>query len=377
MVLKQKDDSWKIISKEPMGSYSLRNIFLLLFLTKFHISLKYIPRLIWALSLSFITFPMRLIESIRFDNKIKKTQVIKDPIFIVGFYRTGTTFIHILFSKDPQFGFMSNLDCFMPLYNLTFENLARKVFLKLMPKTRPMDNLKLIVGEPQEEHYAVASKSQFGILNALIFPKKFSYFTRFLSFENCTERELSKWKSVYHYFVQKTTLKHDGKQLILKNPANAARIKYLLEMYPNAKFIYSYRNPYTLYPSMKVFFKKLLEIFTLQSWDENEIDDSFLKLFNTNFRLFQDSKKLIPPNNYYELQYEKFIENPLRFLEEIYEKFQLKDFESVKSDFLQHIRDQSDYKPNTHKIDRKVIETVNSHLDRYRTEYGYGRLDPK
>ena len=251
-MVKKKDNSWKIINKEPLGSYSLRNILRLLVISKFKISLRYVPRFLWAILLSSVTLPLRVIEKIRFNKKIKTQQIEKDPIFIIGFYRTGTTFLHTLLSLDDRLGYMSNLDGLIPLFNLSFSKLARRLLKKSLPKTRPMDNIEYHLDGPVEEEYAVSTCYENGITNAIIFPKKFNYFTEFLFFDRDPLKVSEKWQKIYHYFIQKCTLKNNGKQLALKNPANSCRIKLLLKMYPNAKFIYTYRNPYTLFCSMKL-----------------------------------------------------------------------------------------------------------------------------
>lgn len=368
--------TWKNVRQELMVSYSLINIFRLLWISKFKISFRYIPRFLWALVISTITLPLRIIEKIRFDRKIKRVKLSKDPVFIIGFYRTATTLLHMLLAMDTRLGYLSNLDGFIPLFNLSFSRLGRRILEKRLPKTRPMDNIEMHVDSPQEEEYALATFCTYGISNAIIFPQNFKYFTKFLTFEDCPSKDLARWKQNYHYIVQKTTLKNEGKQLVLKNPANACRITYLLEMYPNAKFVYQYRNPYTLFPSMKILFQKLMEISALQIWDENMIENIFLEILNSSFSVFERTKSLIPPENFYALKYEDFIANPLPYLEEIYKKFDLGDFSAVKSIVQDYVQSKSDYQVNIHSINSQSIQQVNQFWDEYREKHGYERLEP-
>ena len=373
---KERDDSWKIIRQTHMGSYSLTNIFRLLWINKFKISFRYIPRFLWVLWMSCITLPLRVIEKIRFQKKIRNTKLAKDPIFIIGFYRTATTLLHTLFSKDKQFGYMSNLDGFTSQFNLSFSDFARNILERRMPKTRPMDNIDMKIDDPQEESYAIGALSKYGITNSLIFPQNYEYFTKFLTFEECSPKDLEKWKKVYLYFVQKTTLKNNGKQIVLKNPANGSRITHLLEMYPNAKFIYSYRNPYTLFCSMKILLQKLMEISALQTWDEFDIENQFVKLLGKIHSTYDQTKSLIPPENFYTLKYEDFIKNPLPFLHEIYEEFDLKEFEEAKPVFQEYLDAKKDYIANKHEITPRIVEIINTHWEKYRISHGYDRLNP-
>ena len=73
--------------------------------------------------------------------------------------------------------------------------------------------------------------------------------------------------------LKKITMYHHGKQLVLKNQDNTGKIPQLLEMFPNAKFVYCYRNPYDLYMSMKKFMTKVIPLYCVQtppSWEDAE-----------------------------------------------------------------------------------------------------------
>jgi hypothetical protein len=320
--------------------------------------------------ISILTLPLRIIESVRFNAKIKNTKIAQDPIFIVGFYRTATTLMHTLLSLDDRLGYLTNVDGLTPLMNLSFNKLATRLSKKSLPPTRPMDNIEFLLDGPIEEEYALSAFYEKGITNALIFPKKFDYFTQFLSFEN-HPKELEIWKRKYHFLVQKISLRNNGKRLVLKNPANAFKIQYLLEMYPNAKFIYTYRDPYTLFHSMKRLFRKMMEISAVQIWDDQEIEKLYLDLFQKGFEKFEQTRSQIPPQNYIEVQYEKFVIDPLPFLRKIYEQFNLDDFSIVEPKILEYIQEHEKYQANSYNITQKSIELVNSQWEDYRKRFGY------
>ncbi len=319
---------------------------------------------------------MRIIEKIRFERKIKHTKLTKDPIFIIGGYRTATTFLHTFFSMDKRLAYMSNLDALLPLMNLSFPKSCRRILKRSLPPTRPMDNVELYVDSPQEEHYAIGAKSKYGMINLLIFPQNFEYFAKFLTFEDSHPRDLERWKKVYNYFIKKLTWKYNGKRLVMKNPANAGRIKHLLKMYPNAKFIYTYRNPYTLFCSMRLLLNSLVNVSTLQTWKEEDIEKSMLKILSETYTVFHRDRKLIPPENFYEIKYEDFIVNPMPYIKDIYKKFDLDDFKEVKPILQTYINAKKNYKANNHKLTPRIIRLVNTNWDDYRRDHGYVKLEP-
>jgi len=69
-------------------------------------------------------------------------------------------------------------------------------------------------------------------------------FQKSIHFTNLNDEEKSRWKDNYLKFMKSITFENFRKRLILKNPANTARIPNLLELLPDAKFIHFYRNPY-------------------------------------------------------------------------------------------------------------------------------------
>lgn len=46
--------------------------------------------------------------------KLVPAECVKDPVFIIGHWRSGTTFIHNVLSKDPQFGYCSTYQTVFP-----------------------------------------------------------------------------------------------------------------------------------------------------------------------------------------------------------------------------------------------------------------------
>ena len=65
------------------------------------------------------------------------------------------------------------------------------------------------------------------------------------------QSEFEAWKQEFVFLLKKISLANHNKQLVLKSPPNTARIKLLLSLFPNAKFIFIHRNPYEVYVSNK------------------------------------------------------------------------------------------------------------------------------
>ena len=152
-----------------------------------------------------------------------------------------------------------------------------------------------------------------------------------------------------------------GKRLVLKNPVNTARIKFLLDLYPNAKFIHIYRNPYEVYASTRHFYKTTVEAFMLQRISNEEIEDNILEIYSKMMNSYFIESKLIPNDNLVELKFEDLEEDPLFQLQRIYNKLDLKGYEQVESNFLTYLQSIRSYKKNKFNYSKELIDKVNKH----------------
>ena len=102
--------------------------------------------------------------------------------------------------------------------------------------------------EPQEDEFALNCLTQMSPLLGWTFPRRAAHYDRFLTFRDCAPAEIARWQTALHWFVQKLTYKH-GRPLVLKSPCHTARIRLLLEVFPDAKFVHIHRNPYDVFHS--------------------------------------------------------------------------------------------------------------------------------
>jgi len=99
---------------EPLAGSSLKNLSRLVLQNKFRIDVSYIPRMIYATAISNIMAPFRIKESIMFNKKIQQTKITKSPLFIIGHWRSGTTYLHNMLTLDKNFGYCTTFQTTVP-----------------------------------------------------------------------------------------------------------------------------------------------------------------------------------------------------------------------------------------------------------------------
>ncbi len=108
------------------------------------------------------------------------------------------------------------------------------------------------------------------------------------------------------------------KKLLLKNPHNTGRVKELLELFPQAKFIFLHRDPYTVFTSTRKLYNRMISSQFLQHCSQKEIEQLIL---NDNARILQkylSGRDLIPEGNLVEIPFGTFETAPLATMKSVY-----------------------------------------------------------
>ncbi|HUT80406.1 MAG TPA: sulfotransferase [Candidatus Bathyarchaeia archaeon] len=365
-----------IINRCPLAGASTSNIWRLLFQNKFRVHPKYWPRLGYSMLLSSITTPLRIVERLRFKRKVKKSQLEQDPIFIIGHWRSGTTFLHYLFAQDTSKGLVSNIEVYAPNFFLAFPKFTRKLIVGSLPETRPMDDIKISADLPGEEEHSLGAIDKYGFFHSMIFPRNFKTYSSYKSFDNAKPKDLERWKKRYEFFIKKVAYKNKGKRMLLKNPANTYRVKHLIKMYPNAKFIHLYRNPYEVYASTIKFHNDTCEVFSLQTWNMDQLKKNIIDIYKELYVNWDEKIKDVPKENWVDIKYEDFIKQPFETIKKIYSDLKLTDCEESQERIQAYLDSEKDYKPREYTLTDELITQVNENCDHILKRFGYEKLQP-
>ncbi|MGB8688990.1 MAG: sulfotransferase [Microcoleus sp.] len=331
-----------------------------LFVVNGGIDREYLPQALSIAMASFLTIPYRVFEKMKFAQKIAELEIDLPPIFIIGHHRSGTTYFHDLMSRDPNFGYLEHWQGMRGSeIFLSSPELAKHWADSNYPKKRKSDDVMVLANSPVEEEFALGNSSPYSFYTSLYFPKNMKKtFQQVVLFEDDNEQIKNQWKTAYTDVLKRIFLSKNGKRLLLKNPVNTARINILLEIFPDAKFIYLYRNPYTVYTSMSQLYKRILPLSRLQNITEVELEANIIFIYQQMMQKYLVDKNHIPPENLIEIRYEDFIGNEILYLKRIYNQFNLSDFEQSESEFKKYIDSQVKYKTNKYTLDEETITKI-------------------
>lgn len=177
------------------------------------------------------------------DQHIKKIESINfKPVFILGFYRSGTSIFYKM---------LSGTNCFNPViayhlikYDELLHNHINKIegntkkdltnYLQNIQKDRKIDRLKISADFAEEYGFLLLSRTA----QSTISKKNLNLFT-----------ELGK-KIQY--------ISENNKPILLKNPIDLSNFIFIKKHFPNAKFIFIHRHPFNVSSSFIKAFRLLL-----------------------------------------------------------------------------------------------------------------------
>ena len=319
----------------------------------------YWGRMIGLLLTTSLVVPFRIVERLRYGREVARTKVEKPPVFVIGFPRSGTTHLHNMLSRDPQFGVVTNFQAAVPTFFLIGRGWLKRQMARVVPATRPMDNVAVSPDSPQEEEIALANSSHMSWLHHFSFPLRADeYLDRYVLMKGLTPKETSRWAHAFMTVVRKATLAASGRQLVLKSPVNTGRISHLLRLFPDAKFIHIVRNPYTVFLSLMHLYGKFIPAHQLQVVDIADMADHALRLYQAMMRKYLEDRQSIPPGNFSEVRFEELEARPLEELERIYADLGLSGWESAQAHIEPYCRTLSGYRKNAFHLDAAVADRL-------------------
>lgn len=314
----------------------------------------------------------RLFEELAYRLRVKKMPLDDAPLFILGHWRSGTTFVHNIFCKDKQFGYTTTYQTVFPNVMFFGRRLFHLLVSAVMPERRPTDNMELGPDLPQEEEFAMSNLVPYSFYHFWYFPRHTrEYSDKYLTFRNCPEHEREIYKKEFVRMVKTSLYNTGGKRYLSKNPPHTGHIREILEMFPNARFIYLVRNPYTVFESTRSFFTNVIEPLKLQDITPQEIEDNIISTYTDLYTRYEEQKSLIPEGHLIEVRFEDFEADPLGMTERIYRELSLDGFDSARPAIEAYIGGKKGYRKNAYQYEERTRRIVEENWGYALEQWGY------
>jgi len=310
----------------------------------FRVDRRYCVRALTTTAVSVGNSAVGWWERRKYDSRLERVRV-EAPVFILGHYRSGTTHCHNLLALDPRLSAPNLAQVLGPHTFLSTGALLGKVWGSLAPRTRSLDNVRLNASVPLEDEIALVPLTLRSPYLAMSFPGNGERYAAYATLRGMPADQLDQWKRAFVHFAKKLTLKYENR-LVLKSPPHTGRIRLLLEMFPDARFVHIHRNPYAVFQSscrsMGVFHSAV----ALQRWDLRGLDEHVLNRYRELYDAFYEQRGLIPEGRLHEVAFEDLEEQPLEELRKLYEALELPAFSEVEPRMRAYLEGLTGYRKN-------------------------------
>jgi len=328
--------------------------------------LRFLVLLLGALASSALS----LVEKLKFGRKIRETKLEQDPVFIIGHWRTGSTYLHQLLNLHPELTAPNMVQTAIPDHFLFSTPYYVPLLKKVLPKSRPMDRVALSPMEPQEEEFALLRMGAKSPLEKLLFPGTKSYFLK--NYPDWMPRGKAglKFKSRLLTLYKKIQLQ-TGLRILSKNPYHSMRIPMLREIFPEARFIHIVRDPMVVVPS------------TIRMWDivarENALKRGWQKpragetveVLLSFLEEVNKQKEYLAPGHFVEVHFEELEQHPEATLKNICERLELNYSPEFEKALRFHQENQEHYEKNSYRLSEEDSRAIQSALQSADGKYGY------
>lgn len=297
---------------------------------------------------------------------------VPPPLFILGHWRSGTTHLHNLLSLDTdQFACANTYQVVNPHTFLTTEEINTRRFAWMVPDRRPMDNMRLSFDAPQEDEFAPCLMTLRSPYLGVSFPRHDEYYARYLTFRDAAPEEVEAWKSALLLFLRKLTFKY-RQPLVLKSPPHTARIRLLLGMFPEARFVHIHRHPIDVFQSFRHYFDTAGWHTYLQRPDVDAIDYRIIRRYTALHDAYFEERSLIPKGQFHELSFSDLDRDPVGQVRRMYEALGLDGFDRLAPKLEHEVAALAGYRKNSFPpLDPGTCDKIIHAWQRSFAEWGY------
>jgi LPS sulfotransferase NodH len=334
---------------------------------RFAVAPAYLPRAAFMAGMGALNSVLRQYENGAYGRKVASAR-IKPPLFILGHWRSGTTYLHNLLSTDGQFAYPNVYQVLNPHTFLSTERYSKVLFTS--PKTRMMDNMELNAGVPFEDEFATCGTLNSPFL-AWVFPHSAEQYNKYITFRDVPQEEFVEWAAALVHFYKKLTWKYD-RPLLLKSPPHTGRIKLLLDMFPDAHFVHIHRNPYTVFRSTQRQCAVSLRTMGLQHLDRSRIDAQIIRRYRIMYDAFFEERALIRDDRFHDVSFEELERDPIGQVKTIYDRLDLAGFGAMQPALRSYVDTISRYRKNTYPdLPSSLRDEITRVWQRSFDEWGY------
>ena len=274
---------------------------------------------------------------------------IKQPLFILGLPRSGTTFLHNLLSQDASSRWLHLWEMYNPSPSPDY--LTRETDPRISEAEKLVTLFNSLAPQLSAIHYLNPNGPEE--CNVL-----FEHDLVSILFElRANVPSYSEWLlnqdllASYRYYRQQLQLlawKWSGERWVLKAPVHLRYLSALITVFPDARIIYTHRNPLKVLPSLCSLCALIRGIYT-DHLDLRAIGQQWLNSLAIGIERSMQMRQTIPAQQIYDLNYLDLVSEPIETVRQIYDYFDYDFNPDLENNLKQYITQNPQHKHGVHR----------------------------
>jgi hypothetical protein len=275
-------------------------------------------------------------------------QEIREPLFIVGLPRSGTTVLHTLLASDPDHRVPLTWEVMTPSPP-TRENEKRRIqraisscncFNWLAPTFRQVHPVGAEL--PQECVSLMAPTFLSDQFDAMYYvPSYRAWFFR---------QDLRPAYEYHRRFLQHLQVRQNAQRWVLKAPTHMFALQTLLAVYPDALFVQTHRAPLDAMASVSSLITILRRVFS-DAVDPLTVCREAIDYWSKTLAKFLQERGLLAEHRICDVDYVEIRRNPLAAVRHIYEHFGWSLSQKVEGRMRRALASQPEERHRLHRYD--------------------------
>ncbi len=312
------------------------------------------------------------VEQVLAQNPEIEQAEIKQPVFIIGMPRTGTSILHAMMHQDPAHRSPLAWECLLPYPVPKPETFTNNDQLKTI--TKEFDQLFKLVPDFLKKHYMAADSPQECLaINNLDF-NSFQitaqlYASTYMDWfaDESDSLETMKFHKRFLQYLQSGGVK--AERWLLKSPVHLMRLDEIFEVYPDARIVMTHREPTKVVASTASLLSSVRSLYSDYE-DPARTGHEQMETWHHYFSRFLESRKrLQKEEQIIDLHFEDFASDHIGTVQKIYDKFGWKLSEDTIARFQAFLAKNPRDKNGLHMYRLKDFglteESVNSKFSEY------------
>lgn len=355
-----------------LGGVRIAPLLALLWRHRREIEARYYPRAAYMTLNAVCNSTLGRVEDLLYGRAVRATSILP-PVFILGHWRSGTSHLQRLLAVDERFAYPNLYQATAPQIFLTTERWASPLVRAFVPGKRLYDDMSQTLETPWEDETALCGLTMLSPLMALVFPSETDGYRRFLTLRQVSPREREQWKSALLWFMRKLTLRY-RRPLLLKSPPHTARLSLLLELFPDARFLHIFRDPYAVVASTCHMLRTFSRVMRLEKDGRESLEENVITDFREMYAAFYAARPGIASGRFAEVRFEDLERHPLEELDRIYRQSGLGDFAAVRPAMEDYLRSVSHHRKGSYRpLPQASRARIAGELESIFRQWGYAR----